>query len=48
MRCRWCGRRKENAEQIGSTHCNPPFKVQPHLFDGRHLADIQDEERNGA
>jgi hypothetical protein len=39
-RCYHCGRSKFDAERIGSTHCNPPFQVQPHLFNGQHPADL--------
>lgn len=31
-RCKHCGRELANALGIGSTHCNPPFAVQPHDF----------------
>jgi hypothetical protein len=38
--CKHCGRLSDEAESMGSTHCNPPFNVQPHNFNGQHPADV--------
>ncbi len=33
VRCRHCGRYWTEANEVGSTHCAPPFGVQLHAFD---------------
>lgn len=45
MRCRYCGYEEKLAKFLGSTHCNPPFDVQPHKFDGQHPADLREAEQ---
>lgn len=44
VRCAHCGRFEPDALARGSTHCNPPFAVQPHDFTAREaLPNVLDE-----
>ena len=43
--CEHCGKAQGTAEALGSTHCNPPFVIQPHAFNGKHPADALNREQ---